>query len=170
MGITANGAQFSTGGLDGAGNAYSANVLGTSQTVNGVGYHIAPAGANNVIEAVGQTIGLPIVRPYSQVDLLATGVNGNQPNQTFTVNYTERHFADLYPKHQRLAYARRDMRASRRRFGLLPQHPMGGGQDNKGPFDVYGYSFALDHSLALTLRASRCRTTNTCKSWRSRVG
>ena len=42
-GIMANGAQYSSGGLDGAGNAFSANVLGTSQTISGVSYTIDSA-------------------------------------------------------------------------------------------------------------------------------
>ncbi len=86
-GITANGARFSSG-LDGHGHALSAATLGTSETWNGVKFNIAPAGSNDVIQATGQTIGLPN-DSYSKVDLLATAVNANQPDQTFTVNYTD---------------------------------------------------------------------------------
>ena len=41
-----------------------------------------------MIQATGQTIGLP-TGSYSTVNLLATAVNGNQLNQTFTINYTD---------------------------------------------------------------------------------
>ena len=57
-GITADGASFS-GGLDGQGNALSETEVGTSPAWNGVNFNIAPAGANNVIQATGQTITLP---------------------------------------------------------------------------------------------------------------
>ena len=87
VGITASGMSFS-GGLDGQGNALPAAVLGTPQTWNGATFNIAPAGSDNVVRASGQTIALPS-GSYSQVELLATGVNGNQPSQTFTVNYTD---------------------------------------------------------------------------------
>jgi len=90
-GIVADGSHFS-GGIDGNGNALSATELGTSQTWNGITFNIAPAttspATNNVIQAAGQTIGLPN-GSYSEVEILATAVNGSQTNQTFTVRYTD---------------------------------------------------------------------------------
>ncbi len=87
QGITTDGAHFSAG-IDGMGDALSATQLGTSQTVGGTTFDIAPAGANNVIVATGQTIGLPNGK-YSDVEFLALGVNGNQLNQSLVVNYTD---------------------------------------------------------------------------------
>ncbi len=69
------------------GDSLSGTQLGTSQTVAGTPFAIAPAGANNVVVATGQTIGLP--SNYSQIELLAVGVDGNQPSQTFVVHYTD---------------------------------------------------------------------------------
>ncbi len=59
------------------GHTLSANQLGSSQTVGGVTFSIAAAGTANVISADGQTIGLPNGE-VSQVNVLATSVNGNQ--------------------------------------------------------------------------------------------
>ena len=87
-GIVADGAPFSGGGLDGNGTAYSSSLLGTSLTAGGATFNLGPAGAADVISAAGQTIALPTGKD-SALKLLATAVNGGQPNQTFTVNYTD---------------------------------------------------------------------------------
>jgi hypothetical protein len=86
-GIVRDGSTF-TGGLDGGGSALSANLLGTSQTWNGTQFTLGAAGGNNVIAAAGQTISLPAGN-YTTLNFLATAVNGNQPNQTFVVTYTD---------------------------------------------------------------------------------
>ena len=86
-GIVADGSVFSSG-LDGDGDALSANLLGTSQTWAGNTFTIGPAGTSDVVSATGQTISLPAGQ-YSALELLATSVNGSQPNQTFTVTYTD---------------------------------------------------------------------------------
>ena len=87
QGITTNGTKVS-GGIDGAGNTLSESWVGTSQTVSGVNFNLGAANANNVVVAVGQTVGLPNGE-FSQLQFLALGVNGNQQSQTFTVNYTD---------------------------------------------------------------------------------
>ncbi|HEX4146566.1 MAG TPA: choice-of-anchor Q domain-containing protein [Pirellulales bacterium] len=140
-GIANNGAKF-TGGLDGQGNALSESTVGTSQTWNGVGFSIAPAGTNNVVQAAGQTIALPS-GSFANIDLLATGVNGNQASQTFTINYTDGSSTTFTQSisdwHMPQGYAGETVVLS------TPYRNMaGGGRDNAGPFDVYGYSFAVD--------------------------
>ena len=87
-GIVADGTTFGGGGLDGDGNAFSFNQLGTSLTTGGATFDLGPAGASDVVSAAGQTITLPSGRD-SALNLLATGVNGSQANQTFTVTYTD---------------------------------------------------------------------------------
>jgi regulation of enolase protein 1 (concanavalin A-like superfamily) len=87
-GIVADGTPF-TGGLDGNGNAYSANLLGASLNVGDhVVFNLGAAGANNVVQAAGQTIALPQGQ-FNTLTFLGTAVNGAQPAQTFTVNYTD---------------------------------------------------------------------------------
>jgi uncharacterized repeat protein (TIGR01451 family) len=140
-GITTSGAKFG-GGLDGQGNALSESNVGTSQTWNGVGFTIAPAGTNNVVQAAGQTITLP-TGSFSSVDLLATGVNGNQANQTFTINYTDGSSTTIVQSisdwHMPQGYAGESIVLS-----TPYRNQSGGGRDNAGPFDIAGYSFAVD--------------------------
>ncbi len=89
IGIYTDGTQFSsTGGLDGVGNAYSANLLGMSQTWNGAKFTFGEPNYSNVVSAGAQTISLPS-GSFATLDMLATGVNGDQTSQTFTVYYTD---------------------------------------------------------------------------------
>ncbi len=142
LGITADGVFFSGGGLDGAGNAYSANVLGTSQSWNGASFNIAPGGSSNVIQTAGQTIGLPLSSSYTHVELLATAVNGSQANQIFTVNYTDgssqTFTQSISDWHTPQGYTGESVAVS-----ASYRDTPNGGRDNKGPFDLYGYSFTL---------------------------
>jgi hypothetical protein len=141
-GITADGARYS-GGLDGGGNALSAKQLGASLTWNGASFNIAPAGSSNVIQAAGQTIGLP-ERSYSKVELLATSVNGNQTSQTFTVNYTDgtsktfsQSISDWAKAH---GYVGESVAVS-----MAYRNTSSGGRDHH-TFDVYGYTLAVDNT------------------------
>ncbi|WP_233840488.1 hypothetical protein [Dyella sp. 2HG41-7] len=85
-GIYSDGTAFSTGGLDGNGYAYSSNLLGTSQTWNGATFTIGAANTVNVES--GGTLNLTQGQ-YSELSVLATGINGGQTAQTFQVNYTD---------------------------------------------------------------------------------
>ena len=87
-GILSDGAPVSGGGLDGSGDGYSANLLGTSLSAGGVSFNLGAAGGNNVVQAAGQTITLTAGQ-FSALTFLATAVNGAQPAQTFVVNYTD---------------------------------------------------------------------------------
>ena len=86
-GIVVDGTTFG-GGLDANGNALSANLLGASVTFGSARFNLGPVGANDVVSAAGQTIALPS-GSYGALTLLATGVNGNQAGQPFTVTYTD---------------------------------------------------------------------------------
>ena len=77
-GIVADGTKFSGGGLDGGGAALSANLLGTTQTWMGTTFAIGPAGSNDVVSAAGRGNRPGPRARTSRLDLLATGVNGNQ--------------------------------------------------------------------------------------------
>ena len=63
-------------------------MLGTSLPIAGTTFNIGPINTNNVVSATGQTIALPAGNDAA-LKLLATAVNGAQPNQTFTVTYTD---------------------------------------------------------------------------------
>jgi hypothetical protein len=87
MSSVTDGAKFlSDGGLDGAGRAYSSNLLGSAPAPGGAQFTFGPA--NTVSAVSGATIALPAGQ-FSILKLLATGVNGSQVSQTFTVTYTD---------------------------------------------------------------------------------
>jgi hypothetical protein len=101
-----------------------------------------------VIEGFGQTIGVPN-GSYSQVELLATGVNGNQPNQTFTVHYTDGTSTTFNQSisdwHMPQGYAGESIAVS-----TSYRNTSTGGADHNGPFNVYGYSIPVDSSKTVS--------------------
>jgi beta-glucanase (GH16 family) len=87
LGSVTDGTPFS-GGLDGNGDAYSANLLGSTLSANGYDFNLGAADAPNAVRAAGQTISVPAGQ-FSVLSFLGTGVNGPQPGQTFVVNYAD---------------------------------------------------------------------------------
>ena len=85
-GVGSQGVSVKNGGLDGKGNDYAGNLLGSSISWSGATFTFGAAGG--IDAASGGTIALP-AGGYSSIDLLATGVNGNQVNQLFVVTYTD---------------------------------------------------------------------------------
>jgi hypothetical protein len=77
---------FTGGGLDGGGRSYSGMQLGASQSVAGAVFSLGPMGVTDAVSGV--TASLPQGK-FTTLRLLATGVNGNQPSQVFTVTYTD---------------------------------------------------------------------------------
>ncbi len=85
-GIVSDGALFTTGGLDGVGDAYSATLLGGAKSVGGTAFFFGPPNVANAVS--GQPVALAAGQ-FSKLKLLATAVNANQPAQTFTVTYLD---------------------------------------------------------------------------------
>jgi len=86
-GIYKDGTTYTTGGLDGGGYSYSANLL-TASRVFGTLFEFGPANELDAVSGSGQSVALPAGK-FSALALLATGVEGNQASQTFTVTYTD---------------------------------------------------------------------------------
>lgn len=139
-GIVRDGTTFS-GGVDGVGNAYSSNLLGTSLVWNGVTFTFGPANGADVISAAGQTVTLTAANA-SSVSLLALAVNGAQTSLAFTVNYTDgtstrftQSISDWFsPAHftgEAIAKA------------MAYRDTSNGGRDNR-TFNLYGYAFATN--------------------------
>ena len=125
--------------MDGGGHAYSATLLGTSLSWNGSTFTLGAAGTSDAVSST--TIALPAGND-STVNLLATAVNGNQPNQTFVVTYTDgttssftQSLSDWFTPQN---YAG-ESQALAMPYRLVPS----GATDN-GPFYLYGYSFAIN--------------------------
>lgn len=140
-GIYTDGTSYSTGGLDGVGYSYSANLLGTSRVYSGILLDLGPANDPDAIGAAGQVITLP-ARQYSNLVLFATGVEGNQTLQTFTVTYTDgstttftQSLSDWYTA-QKYAGEQEGVAMAYRNFD-------NGTKDNR-TFNLYEYRFALN--------------------------
>jgi hypothetical protein len=141
-GIYNDGSTFSSNsGLDGLGHAYSANLLGSSVTYGGNSYAIGPAGSSDAVRVASQVITLPSGN-YSYLSFLATAVNGNQTNLTFTVTYTDnttqtftQSFSDWHTPQNYSG----ESQAVAMSYGNL----YSGGKDSRNYY-LYAYSFPLN--------------------------
>jgi hypothetical protein len=141
-GMYTDGAEFTSGaGLDNDGNAYSATLLGPTQSWHNSLFEFGLADETNVVSAAGQSVSLPQGQ-YSALLMLAAAVNGSQTGQNFVVHYTNGATSSLSPSMSDWA---------------LPQHYSGestvvamgyrdssGGSRDGTDVNLYGYSFALN--------------------------
>jgi hypothetical protein len=144
-GIVADGSSFATG-FDGAGSAFSANLLDHSLTFNGSAYTFGPAGGNNVVFASGQTITLNSGID-STLSFLAAAAFGSQLNQTFTVTYTDNTTQNFTQSFSDWGIA--TTFAGQTAVASTAYRDTFTGGMSAGPYTVYGYSFALDSSKSL---------------------
>ena len=144
LAMVTDGTTFS-GGIDGGGSAYSANLLGSSTTWEGLTFVFGPP---NVVDAVSYTtVTLPSCQ-CTTLAMLATGVNGNQASQTFVVNYTDgtkstftQSLSDWFTPQN---YSGESIVVS-----MAYRDKSNGTEDNR-TFDLYGYSFALNSSKTVS--------------------
>ena len=140
-GIYKDGSTYTTGGLDGGGYSYSANLLTASRVLNKDLFEFGPPNELDAIGSSGQVIALP-GGSFSALMLLATGVEGAQKSQTLTVTYTDgtttkytQSFSDWFtPGHYKgeaeavaMAYRNYD-----------------NGTKDQRTFNLYAYRFALN--------------------------
>jgi hypothetical protein len=140
-GIYTDGTQFTTGGLDNDGNAYSATLLGPAQTWHNSLFAFGLPNQTNVISASGQVITLPQGQ-YSSLLMLATAVNGSQSSQLFTVHYangTSTSYSQSVSD-----WAQPQNYAGESVVVAMPYRDSGGGSQVGPAVDLYGYSFALN--------------------------
>ncbi|WP_229741004.1 S53 family peptidase [Silvibacterium dinghuense] len=137
-----DGTTFTTqGGL--GGYAYSANQLSTARVLNGVQFNFGKANTENGVAGAGQTIALPKGK-FSTLQLLATGIDGNQTNQALTVTYTDgttqsftQSFSDWYSPSSNLGEGE----------AIASQHRNEeNGTEDTRQFNLYGYAFLLNSS------------------------
>jgi hypothetical protein len=140
-GIYQDGMTYSTGGLDGLGDSYSANLLTGSRVFDGVLFDFGPANELDAVGCSGQLVTLPQGQ-FSGLMLLATGVNGNQKTETLTVNYTDgistefvQSFSDWYTP-QKFPHEAEGV--------AMAYRNLDGGTKDKRTFNLYAYRFALN--------------------------
>ncbi len=152
-GIYTDGTSFTTGGLDNNGYAYSSSQLGTSLTWSGSTFTFGAANAADVYSS--ETIPLPAGQ-YSTLKLLATGVNGNQASQTFTVTYTDGTTTTIA---QSLSdWFTPQSYAGESTAKTMTYRDTSTGGTSTGSPNLYGYSFAINSAKtvqSLTLPSNR---------------
>jgi F5/8 type C domain len=142
VGIVTDGSTFAgTSGVDRSGHAYSANLLASTQTFNGARFSLGLPNTLNFV--TGAIVTLPAGR-YTTLNLLATGVNGNQPSQTFTVTYTDgttstftQSLSDWFTPQ---GYS------GETTLLAMPHRDLYDGTEDNRTFNVYAYSFALNRT------------------------
>lgn len=140
-GIYSDGTNFSNGGIDGSGYAYSAALLGGSFNWTNTSFSLGPANTLNVISCAGQVAPLPAGNFYN-LRMLATGIQGNQTSQSFIVNYTDGSSSTFV---QSLSdwYSPQNYAGESKAVVMGYRNSSGGGKDSR-VFNLYGYSFALN--------------------------
>lgn len=139
-GIYTDGTTYTTGGLDGVGYSYSANLLTSSRIFNGVLLSFGPSNQLDAVACSGQTVALPAGQ-FSSLMLFATGIQGNQASQSFTVQYTDgttsqftQSFSDWFTP-QKYAGESEGVAMAYRNFD--------NGTKDQRNFNLYEYRFAL---------------------------
>jgi hypothetical protein len=142
--MVTDGSTFTSEGLDGQGNAYSANLLGSTLSLHGLSFPFGPANTPDAVSST--TIELP-AGPYTTLAMLATGVDGNQTSQTFAVNYSDgtsstfvQSLSDWFTPQ---TYPNETIATT------MPYRDTIDGRDNR-TFYLYGYSFTLNNAKTAT--------------------
>lgn len=140
-GIYNDGMTYSTGGLDGVGYSYSANLLTSSRVLNKVLFIFGPADQLDAVSCSGQSLTLPQSQ-YGALMLMGTGIQGNQTSQTFTVNYTDgssttvnQSFSDWYTPQ---SYPRESEAVA------MAYRNSSNGTKDKRMFNLYAYQLPID--------------------------
>ena len=142
-GIYTDGSKYSTGGLDGSGNSYSSKLLAKLRILDLVECKFGPANQPDAVASNGQSIPLP-QGTFTGLLLMATGVQGAQSSQTFTINYTDGTSAQFT---QSLS----DWSAPQNFPGeseavAMSYRNTAAGTKNAGTFNLYAYGFPIDSS------------------------
>jgi hypothetical protein len=140
-GIYQDGMTYTTGGLDGAGYSYSANLLSTARVFNGVLFDFGSANLLDAVASIGQTVGLPQGQ-FSSLILFASGIQGNQASQSLTVTYTDgtsSHFTQSFSD-----WFTPQKYAGEFEAVAMPYRNFDNGTKDKRTFSLYAYRFALN--------------------------
>ncbi|MGA9980783.1 MAG: glycoside hydrolase family 38 C-terminal domain-containing protein [Candidatus Sulfotelmatobacter sp.] len=140
--IYSDGSEFApSASADGEGWAYSKETLGSSQLWDDVLFNFGPANAPDAVTS--RTVVLPQGK-FRSLDLLATGVEGAQDSQVFTITYTDgtsssvtQNLSDWY---ESSGYKGESEAV------VAPYRLASDGSRDIRTFYVYGYSFNLNSS------------------------
>jgi alpha-mannosidase len=139
-GIYEDGSKFApAASLDAQGWALSKKVLGSEQVGDGVIFEMGPDGAPDVVTSA--TVPLPAGK-FAALKILASGVEGSQEMQTFTVTYSD---GTSSPFTQSLSdwYAPSHFSGESAAV-TMPYRLVGDGTTDDRTGNIYAYSFTLD--------------------------
>lgn len=135
--------------LDGVGYAYSANLLGAGLDFNGTQFTFGPANQADAVYGTGTAISLPS-GSYTTLQLLATGIEGNQTSKTVTVTYSDnststftQSFSDWCSALNGNGCVSTGSNSGESVAVAMPYRDSVAGSDNR-VFYLYHYSFALN--------------------------
>lgn len=138
--IYTDGSSFAAG-ADGGSGAYSANLLEPDVLWNNLIFNFGPANAPDAVFCAGQIINLPAGN-FNTLQMLATGVNGNQRAQTFTVTYTDNSTATFTPSFS--DWANPQFYSGEFTVVRMPYRNLSSGSEQALNVTVDGYVFTLD--------------------------
>lgn len=137
-----------TNSLDGVGYAYSANLLNSGLDFDGAQFSFGPANQPDTIANTSTAIPLPS-GSYATLQMLATGIEGNQASQIITVTYTDsttsqftQSFSD-WCSHLNSGCSSTGDNSGESVAVAMPYRDSAGGPDDR-VFYLYHYSFALN--------------------------
>jgi hypothetical protein len=152
-----------TNSLDGVGYVYSANLLNAGVNFKGTQFEFGPANQAGAVYGTGTTIALPAGN-FATLQLIATGIEGNQASNTVTVTYTDsttsqftQSFSDWCSALNGGGCTSTGSNPGESVAIAMPYRDSVGGEDHR-VFYVYGYSFVLNASKtvqSLTLPNTR---------------
>jgi alpha-mannosidase len=144
-GIYEDGSKFpASASMDGQGFAYSAQLLGRAQPWNGVSFKLGPP--NNLNAVTSRDLPLPAAK-FLSLNMLATGVGGNQEDQIFTVTYEDGSHSDFT---QSLSdWYTPESFPGEFPAVKMPYRVIGSGGKDERTFYLYAYSFDLDSTKAI---------------------
>ena len=152
-GIAANGVAPGDGGYDEHSDALSPTLLGTTLAWSGVTFKF---GAARTASAVSDTtIALPPGN-FSNLNLLGSGVNGNQVAQTFVVTYTDG-TTSTFTQSLSDWFTPQNYPGESKAL-TMPYRVGPTGATQTGPYYLFAYSMALNNTktvMSLTLPANR---------------
>lgn len=145
--IYTDGTTFKTDGLDGAGYAYSSNLLTANRILNGIQFNFGPANQLDAVHGSGQPISLPAGQ-FATLQLLAAGVYGPVLGQTITVTYTDGStstFTQNFSDWCGCVPNPGEQPGESLAVSMPYRNSRNGAQDNQESY-LYGYTFALNRS------------------------
>jgi subtilase family serine protease len=146
-GIYTNGSMYSSsGGLDGGGYSYSANLLTRNRILTDAQFSFGPFNQPDAVSGTGVAVPLPAGQ-YSTLRMLATGVEGDQMSQVITVTYTDGTTAEFTQSFSDW-FTPQNYPGEAEGVAMAYRNVSNGTQDDR-TFNLYSYAFHLNSTKTM---------------------